>query len=127
MFNDFLQVLIQTQKDQEIFFPRSQFKTLVTRTDAFPVVKNSDCQIKVMEDIEDQKKEPWCDEEVYITSEQVMNQINQKLNYTKNSTQAINTDDKGAHDNQVEQMQIDSDNNLENVNSFIKILQHKYK
>ena len=57
-----------------------------------------------MEDIEDQKREPWCDEEVYITSEQVMNQIIQKLNYTKNQMEDINTDNRGARDNLVEQM-----------------------
>jgi len=77
-----------------------------------------------MEEIELQKRQPFCDEEVYITSEQVMNQINLKLNYTKDSSEPINTRDC---DNQVEQMQVDIENNLENVNSFIKILQHKYK
>jgi len=78
---------------------------LVTRGENVPLdAKYNDCQIKVMEDIEDQKREPWCDEEVYITSEQVMNQIIQKLNYTKNQMEDINTDNKGARDNLVEQM-----------------------
>jgi len=44
-----------------------------------------------MEDIEDQRRQPYCDQEVYITSEQLMNQINLKLNYTKNSIEQINT------------------------------------